>query len=204
MAKFCHLLTQKNPEWPIQRIFVKKCAKVAKFFGKFLWNHHIWTIVRAGHQIWQDYYKKKSPSCLACRQIWLVPLVNDSQYGYITKSKRRKKPGHEYYYIMSTTTTNINTNKYMNDLCSGIDLFCANPMQYMYLAWEIYVEYIFLSLMSTAISTSAEYEYRQNLLLANWMPMPYMYLVCATGSDFFSCTHMSISVYLFSLLMQHS
>ncbi len=60
---------------------------------------------------------------------------------------------------MSTTTTNINTNKYMNDLCSGIDLFCANPMPYMYLASEIYVEYIFLSLMSTAISTSTVYEY---------------------------------------------
>jgi hypothetical protein len=100
---------------------------------------NIYEITIFGHQFQQvtKYGRiniKKSLSCLACSQIWLVPLVNDSQYGYITKLKRRKKPGHEYYYIMGTTTTNINTNKYMNDLCSGIDLFCANPMPYMYLA----------------------------------------------------------------------
>jgi len=111
----------------------KNVPKLPNFMGNFYEITINWTIVPASHQIWQDYFFK-SLSFLACSQIWLVPLVNDSPYGYITKLKRRKKPGHEYYYIMSTTTTNINTNKYMNDLCSGIDLFCANPMPYMYLA----------------------------------------------------------------------
>jgi len=83
---------KKNSVLTIQKKFVKKMHKswsILNFF--WVWSCHILIISSSRLPEKIEQFFKFLLSSFKCSQIWLIPLVDDSHCGYITKLKKKKK-----------------------------------------------------------------------------------------------------------------
>jgi hypothetical protein len=95
---FCHLVTDKIIQCDLSKGFLWKNAPkllhIEDFTKKIPWNCHIWTMGSSRlpkySRILNFFYFHLG----LCSQIWLIPLVDDLQCGYITKLEK-KKPYHQ-------------------------------------------------------------------------------------------------------------